>query len=151
MKIQSYDIKGWTEEDIPSAFGDESHLELEDQPEALNELTLPSDRAFAGISENWDDTENLDARIVRVREKAIHVEMLVDRVERRFEDRVFNRNLLKDAVSLEVGNYILVRIFRGKGKIKFTFHDGDKLVDKSIFEDLSRYSDLEDFDFDPGS
>jgi hypothetical protein len=151
MELQSYNIESGVEEEFTSGVGDESSLELEDQSETLDELTLPSDHAFSGVSESWDDTENLDARIVRVRGEAVHVEVLVDRANRRFEDRIFNRDLLKGAVSLEAGNYILLRIFRGKGKIKFTFHNGDKLVDKSIFEDLSRYSDLEDFDFDPDS
>lgn len=103
---------------------------------------------FAGIQENWDDVQNLDARILEVRPKSVKVEVLVNREERRFQDRVFPKDLLQGAVCLNEGNYILIRRFKAKGKIKFTFQDGNRVVEKEAFEDTSRFQDLDDFGFD---
>lgn len=100
------------------------------------------------FSESWEDTQNLDARIIEIQDQLVKLEVLVDRESRQFEDRFFRKQLLEGAVTLEVGTYVLLRIFRGRGKIKFTFHNGDSIVDRELFEDTSRFSDLDDFDFD---
>jgi hypothetical protein len=112
--------------------------------------TRPAGRgSFAGIQEQWEDVRNLDARIIEVRRESVKVEVLIDREERRFQDRIFDRNLLESAVPLEEGAYLLIRRFKGKGKIKFTFENGNKYVrSKDVFEDKSRFQDLDDFDFD---
>jgi len=103
---------------------------------------------FTGVQESWNDVQNLDARILEVRPGSVKLEVLEDREERSFQDRIFSRDLLEGSVRLEKGNYILVRIFKGEGKIKFTFQDGGKIADKEAFEDTSRFQDLDDIDFD---
>jgi len=104
-------------------------------------------KGFAGVNERWDDVQNLDARILELRPDSVKVEVLLDREERHFQDRIFPRDLLEGAVPLEEGNYILFRRLKGKGKIKFTFEDGSRVVDKEVFEDKSRFRDLDDFEF----
>jgi len=105
-------------------------------------------KGFAGVNERWDDVQNLDARILELRPESVKVEVLLDREKRRFQDRVFPRDLLEGAVPLEEGRCILFRRLKGKGKIKFTFEDGSRVVDEDVFEDKSRFRDLDEFDFD---
>jgi hypothetical protein len=107
-----------------------------------------ADLSFSGFSENWDSTDNLDARILEVRDNRVKLDVLLDRERRQFEERLYPRQLLEGAVNIEVGKYVLIRIFRAQGKIKFTFHNGDGIVDKKMFEDMSRFRDLDEIDFD---
>jgi hypothetical protein len=113
------------------------------------EKAQPSTGFTAAVfSENWPDSDNLDARILEVGDEFVKLDVLLDRASRQIETRVYRRELLEGAVTLEAGNYVLVRIFRGRGKIKFTFNNGNDIVDKEVFENLSRFDDLEDFNFD---
>ena len=106
------------------------------------------DLSFSGYSENWESTDNLDARILEIRGEYVRLDVLIDRDKKQFEERTYPRDLLDGAVKLEAGRYVLIRIFRGRGKIKFTFHNGDGVVNKDFFEDLTRFRDLDDIDFD---
>lgn len=118
------------------------------QSEDTSYAYRPSSTEFAGVSESWDETKNMDARILEVRPNSVRLEILVDRDERRFQDRTFSRDLLEGAVTLEEGNYVLVRRFKGEGKIKFTFDNANNYVrHKELFEDKSRFEDIHDFEF----
>lgn len=102
-----------------------------------------------GIEEHWPYTENIDGRILEVGTDHVKLELLVDKEQNRFQDRIFPKDLLEGAVTLQEGNYILMRRFKGKGKIKFTFDNANNYVkNREAFEDKSRFDDLNDFDFD---
>lgn len=159
-QIEQEDIHSLWEDDDSShlsrllnRFSDTDYPASEEKP---LESTIEDDFAddavhsggFSGVSESWDDVQNLDARILEVRPGSVKMEVLVDTAKRRFEDRVFSRDLLEGAVHLKEGNYVLIRRFKGKGKIKFVFEDGSRIAKKEAFEDTSRFQDLDDFDFD---
>lgn len=166
MAVNTFDQIGqedihslWEDDDssyLPRLLSTFSDTDYPASEENLVESTIEDDFAsdavhrggFSGVSESWDDVQNLDSRILEVRHDSVKMEVLIDMTERHFEDRVFPRDLLEGAVQLQEGNYVLIRRFKGEGKIKFTFEDGSRIVKKEAFENTSRFQDLDDFDFD---
>ncbi|PSQ78156.1 MAG: hypothetical protein BRD37_03455 [Bacteroidetes bacterium QH_8_67_23] len=91
---------------------------------------------------------SIDARILEVTDETVKLECLISKTKHEFQERVFPKALLEGVVDLEVGSYVLLRILQRPGKIAHVFHNGDGIVQKEVFEDTSRFDDLDDMDLD---
>lgn len=86
---------------------------------------------------------NIDARITEVGEDFVRLDCLVDSANRLFEEREFERELLK-GLPLHVGAYVFIRVLQRPRKMMFTFHDGEKYVrHKDLFEDDTWIDELD--------
>lgn len=121
--------------------------EAEDVASATPGLAIPTRPSpdlrdeFVGT---WDMVRYVDARIVEVHKDWIRLDCLVDRKERVFQERIFERTLLEGIATIRVGAYIFIKIAQRAGKLMFTFADGERFVRKEAFEDDFSFSDLED-------
>lgn len=107
-----------------------------------DEILLPQPAKFIGATETWDEIKNYYARILNIDENKVEVDCLIDEIEKDFQKRIFNKHLFENIGSLEVGTYVLIKIFLKKGKSMITVRDAEKLVKKSLFEDYSEFDDL---------
>lgn len=103
------------------------------------------------FSEDWDVRKNIQSRITDFSDEFVVLECLVDEDDRIFERSSFRRNIMEGVVPVEVGKYVLIRYFEKSGKCKYTFFDGDNIVNESLFEsdkDYSYLNELEAFSSD---
>mgnify|MGYP000206367102 CR=1 FL=1 len=101
---------------------------------------------LVGVNENWSKIKNYDARVIEIRKSTIKLDCLVDRENKKFQTRLFDKSLFTNIHDLKAGKYILVRVFKKPGKISFTINNGEKLVDKRNFENHPEFSDLDDIE-----
>lgn len=119
---------------LGSSIEDSSRLESL----AKNEKPL-----FVGVKDNWDEVRTFDARIIEIKDSSVVLDCLMDRENKHFETRIFNKRLFKNFNDLNEGQYILIRQFSKPGKITFTLNNGEKLVNKEYFESHPEFSDLD--------
>lgn len=96
----------------------------------------------------WTDIQYIDARITRLTKEAVYLDCLINRSERQFQERVFDRSLLEGEVPLEIGGFVVITIQKRAGKIIHSFSNGNKRVNPESFEEAVNLDPLGDFDFD---
>lgn len=117
--------------------------------ELFDKDTTSESQPFVGINENWSEIKNYDARIIEIGDSKIKLDCLVDRENKKFQTRLFDKSLFTNIHDLIAGKYILVRVFKKPGKVSFTINDGENLVDKSNFENHPEFADLDYINHEP--
>jgi len=133
-----------TKAESPHAGGDL----LAEEGERPLTSTTSSKTIPRGVSnpESWNEYKMLDGRIIEVTDETVTVDCLLDRDEKIFEARDFDRRLFEGEVPMEKGRFVALRIAQRPGKFVITVYDGHKKVEREPFTTMETSSHFDAFD-----
>lgn len=136
-KISDYDID-------ESIFIDTN----KDDVPGIQTLTTQSFENNGFISaESWDETITLSARILQITTSTISCECIIDKENKEFEIRNFPKNLFSH-LNLDSTKFIIIKLKNKPGSMRIDIFNGDKIIDKSIFDTKDIWDDLENSGLD---
>lgn len=134
-----------TEDEINIETGDYSEEEIKTGQTSKNYES--ADFQIIGVDGGiWPIRKNYYGRVVEVKDDYISVDCLIDPLNKEFEERKFLKLMFENLKDLFIGKYVLIKIFVRQGKSQLIIDDAEKLVNKDLFENKSKYSDLADID-----
>lgn len=110
----------------------DSLINTEKSSSELN--TFPFNSGFAGVNDLWEEVTIIDGRIIDIFENEVEVECLIDVENKIFEKRTFYSLLFKN-LDVDLGDYVRIRIMVKSEKMTITIREGEKLVNKEVFEE----------------
>jgi hypothetical protein len=94
--------------------------------------TLPSPKKWSPFEsrrknneEDWKLVETTHARVLEVSEETVVLECLVDKENKIFENKRFDKKLLEGVLQPQDGKFVIIQEFFRPGEIRFKFRDGD--------------------------
>lgn len=97
--------------------------------------------------ENWDKTINVNSKIIQSSKDFVICECLVDKEHNIFEKMSFPRHLFNHIEDLKINPYVILTIQSKTGSTRIDVINGEKLVDKKVFELNEEWAELDDKDF----
>lgn len=103
---------------------------------------------FVGATENWTDIDIIDARLIEIEKDVFTLDCLIDTENKIFETREFHSSIIPSYQNIELGDFFIIRIFTKPGKQAITINKDNSISRKNLFNDPSRYNDLDDYKFE---
>lgn len=97
-------------------------------------------------AESWSKVTNLHSRIAQVTKSIVSCECLIDKENQIFEVRDFPKEMFTHFDSLFEGKLVLISLKTKPGSSRIDIHEGDGLVDKSLFDLEDEWKELENSD-----
>lgn len=114
----------------------------------IQNLTAQSFENNGFISyESWDETVTLSARILQITSSNISCECIIDKENKEFEVRNFPKSLFSH-LNLDSTKFIIIKLKSKPGSMRIDIFNGEKIIDKTIFEIKDIWNDLEDSGLD---
>lgn len=107
----------------------------------FNELRSPSQESikdfyisnFGNDFTDWKNIENISAKVIEITDESVIVDCLIDKSSFHYQKRSFNKNIFKYIKGLQVGKFILIRVYELPPETKLRIEDGDGIVSPSDF------------------
>lgn len=100
------------------------------------------------LNEHWDNTFNIQSRILQIFKNEIICECLVDTENNIFENRGFERILFENINDLKIGKFIWLVIQTKKGSSRIDVFNGEGMVNKLKFNLIDKLKALEGLGLD---
>lgn len=98
-------------------------------------------------NEKWLPPEDINSRIIKEGDNSIFCECILDRENKIFEIREFNKLLFQHIKNIKFGKPIKIRYLEKAGSARIDIIDGDGFGIEKEFEDLQdSWDDLKEFD-----
>lgn len=85
-------------------------------------------------AENWTKSVNLQAQVILINKNQITCECLIDKENRKFETRVFSKELFLHLSNLNIKSFVLITIRTKPGSSRIDIFDGKHMVSEQIFK-----------------
>ncbi|MEA3448487.1 MAG: hypothetical protein U9Q98_08590 [Bacteroidota bacterium] len=88
---------------------------------------------------DWNNSENIHARLIEVTGTTVVLECLVDKENKIYEEREFDKDLF-DGYEIKEGYFFLLRFYTRKNEMKLEVHDNKSgLVKDEHFKSINLY------------
>lgn len=91
-------------------------------------------KSFKEKEKPWRTIVHIDARIVEVNKKDIHLDCLLDPEKNIVEERVFDRSLFEGHIPVEIGQLVILILMERPGEQRIVVKNGKGIVDEEPFE-----------------
>jgi hypothetical protein len=118
-----------------------------DDTEGHNLVKQTFDKNGFISSEAWEQSITLQARILEHNSEIISCECLINQENKEFELREFPAYLFAN-LNLKSTEFVLIKLRQKPGSSRIDIYNGEKIINKSIFEINNLWDDLENSGLD---
>lgn len=99
-------------------------------------------------AEYWTKSVSLQAQVLLINKNQITCECLIDKENRKFETRVFSKELFLHLSNLKIKTFVLITIRTKLGSSRIDVYDGKHMVNEHLFKTQNSWNLLENSGLD---
>ncbi|AEA43761.1 hypothetical protein [Fluviicola taffensis] len=132
--------------DLSSFINDKTINDVEEGFETQYDQILERNRHKGFLlNETWNKILNFQARVISINEYHVVCECIIDKEAFIFENRSFSKILFDHLDNLSTDSFVFITLKEKKGSSRIDVSDGNKLVDKNLFDTKKLLDEMDDF------